>query len=67
LQTLDGAFHFLSKSDIDELQPNPQPLMPSDYGSKLAPQEVNDIVSYLMSVGNANGPAVPAKVDDLEQ
>jgi len=49
LQTLDGAFHFLSKSDLDRLEPSSQPLMPSDYGSTLSPTELDDVASYLIS------------------
>jgi len=53
LQTLDGAFHLLSKSDLANLEVSAQPLMPSDYGTKLSPTEVNDIVSYLMHAAKA--------------
>ena len=31
LQTLDGTFHFVIKSDLEGLEYNSQPLMPSDY------------------------------------
>jgi cytochrome c oxidase cbb3-type subunit III len=67
LQTLDGAFHFLSKSDIGNIEPDSRLLMPSDYGSKLQPAELNDIVSYLMSVAGSNGSAPPKKMDDWEE
>ena len=53
LQTPDGAFLFLSKSDIAGVEFNSQALMPSDYASTLSPAELNDIVSYLMSVAGA--------------
>src|SRR5208282_3657364 len=32
LQTLDGRFHFLSKSEIDTMELDSHSLMPSDYG-----------------------------------
>ena len=48
LQTLDGAFHFFQKSDLERTEYSSQPLMPSDYGSTLSAGELNDIVSYLM-------------------
>jgi cytochrome c oxidase cbb3-type subunit III len=53
LQTLDGTFHFVAKSDLEGLEYSSQTLMPSDYRSTLSPNELNDIVSYLMSVANA--------------
>jgi cytochrome c oxidase cbb3-type subunit 3 len=53
LQTLDGIFHFLLKSEVEELEYSSQPLMPSDFGSTLSPNELNDVVSYLMSRAGA--------------
>ena len=57
LQALDGTFHFIAKSDLEELIVTQQPLMPSDYGSTLSPTELSDLVSYLMRV--ANGSTAP--------
>lgn len=54
LQTLDGAFHFLVKSDLEGLEYSSQPLMPSNFGATLSPEELNDVVSYLMSVASAS-------------
>jgi cytochrome c oxidase cbb3-type subunit III len=50
LQSLDGTFHFITKSDIDKLEYEPQALMPSDYSSALSASELDDVVSYLMKV-----------------
>jgi hypothetical protein len=61
LQTLDGTFHLLSKSGLETLEYNSQTLMPTDYASTPSPNELNDVVSYLMSVANASGPGSPAK------
>lgn len=66
LQTLDGTFHLLSKSDLETLEYNSQTLMPTDYASTLSPNELNDVVSYLMSVANAGDPETPAKADEEE-
>ena len=55
LQTLDGAFHFLAKSDLEGFEYSSQPLMPSDYGATLSASELNDLVSYLMRVAGADG------------
>lgn len=54
LQALDGIFHFLAKSEIAELEYSAQPLMPSDYGSTLSPDELNDVVSFLMRAASTN-------------
>ena len=67
LQSLDGIFYFLSKSDIEKMQSDPQSLMPSDYGSRLNPHELNDLISCLMKVAGSSGSATPAKVEEWEQ
>jgi cytochrome c oxidase cbb3-type subunit 3 len=54
LQTLDGIFHFLVKSELEELEYSSQSLMPSNFGSTLSPDELNDVVSYLMSLADAS-------------
>lgn len=54
LQALDGSFHFLGKSELEGLEYSSQPLMPTDFGSTLRPDELNDVVSYLMSLAGAN-------------
>ncbi len=66
LQTLDGKFLFLSKADIDKQDYDSQPLMPSDYGSKLSPNELNDLISYLMGVAGAS-PDAHSKKDDWDE
>jgi cytochrome c oxidase cbb3-type subunit III len=67
LQTLDGTFYFVAKSDLEGLEYDPQTLMPSDYGSTLNPEELNDLVSYLMRVANASRSATPKKADEWEE
>ena len=66
LQTLDGTFYSVIKSDLEGLQYNSQSLMPADYGSILSPDELNDLVSYLMKVANVNpgGSVVPSEFED---
>lgn len=48
LQTSDGKFHFLDKSEIQSLTYTGQSPMPSDYVTTLSPAELNDLVSYLI-------------------
>ena len=50
LQTLDGAFHLLQKNTVKSVKEQSASLMPSDYGSKLTRQEMDDLIHYLVSV-----------------
>jgi putative heme-binding domain-containing protein len=67
LQTLDGTFVSLTKSDLEGLEYSAQTLMPPDYSSTLSPDELHDVVSYLMKVANASGSSAPKKVDEWEE
>ena len=59
LQMLDGTFYFVDKSELAGLEFGSQLLMPSDYGSTLSSEALNDVVSYLMRVANVkSGEAV---------
>jgi putative heme-binding domain-containing protein len=55
LQSLDGVFHLMQKSEIVELKAADQPLMPADYGKTLSPAELDDLVGYLMTVARERG------------
>jgi cytochrome c oxidase cbb3-type subunit 3 len=50
LQTTDGAFHLLAKSELKSIEYQPHSLMPGDYASRLSHQELGDLVSYLISI-----------------
>ena len=65
LQALDGTFFFVTKSDIENLQYASRALMPSDYGSTLSPEDLNDVISYLMREAHVTAQAVTA-TEDLE-
>lgn len=58
LQSLDGVFHLIQKSEVVELKSADQLLMPDDYGKVLSPSELDDLVGYLMTVARANPGAV---------
>jgi len=47
LQGADGAFHLLMKSDIASVERTGRSLMPDDYGTRLMPAELDDLVSYM--------------------
>ena len=52
LQTEDGQFHMLPKSGIALIRRTGHSLMPHDYGTRLSRQEIQDLVSFLMTSGN---------------
>jgi len=54
LQTTDGAFHLLSKSEIRAMTYLGRSPMPSDYSSTLSVAELNDLVSYLLVVSRSD-------------
>jgi cytochrome c oxidase cbb3-type subunit III len=66
LQSLDGTFYFLSKSEIDNMQTDSQSLMPSDYGTRLSTHELNDVVSYLIRAAGDTDLAARKKSDEFE-
>ncbi len=65
LQTLDGTFYFVDKSDLEGLDSS-QALMPSDYASTLSSGELNDVVSYLMKVANVKLGQTVAQTEGFE-
>jgi cytochrome c oxidase cbb3-type subunit III len=65
-ETLDGTFYFLDKSDLKGLD-LAQTLMPSDYGSTLSSDELNDVISYLMRVAGVSRSTTLPKVEEWEE
>jgi len=59
LQTPDGVFHLLNKSDIRSLSYKGTSAMPSDYGAILSPEELNDLVSYLLRTSRSENARMP--------
>jgi cytochrome c oxidase cbb3-type subunit 3 len=49
LQTLDGAFLLFQKSALAGFSRSPDSLMPANYGATLNRDELNDLISFLMS------------------
>jgi cytochrome c oxidase cbb3-type subunit 3 len=56
LQSLDGTFHLVQRSDVSAVKPSPQPLAHADYGKTLAPGQLDDLVSYLMHIAEKEPP-----------
>jgi cytochrome c oxidase cbb3-type subunit III len=59
LLTINGGFHFLQKSDLQNVEHPTQSLMPTNYPQRLSPVELNDLVSYLMNAAPGPAPASP--------
>jgi cytochrome c oxidase cbb3-type subunit 3 len=48
VQSLDGAFHLIQKSEVSEVKAAAKPLMPDDYDKTLSPAALDDLVGFLM-------------------
>jgi gluconolactonase len=57
LQTLDGNFHLLLKPELAAFSRDRRSLMPSDYAVRLSARDLDDLVSFLASLGA--GPVDP--------
>jgi putative heme-binding domain-containing protein len=60
LQTMDGVFHYFAKSELQNIEHQPRSLMPADYESTLSRQQLDDLVSFLMTLGHTNDQRKPA-------
>lgn len=54
VQSVDGVFHLLDKSDLSDVTFEHVPLMPEDYRLQLSQSALEEIVAYLASAVNAN-------------
>ena len=61
IQALDGGFVLLHKSELANISFSPGTLMPRDYATTLTPQEIDDLVSYLMSLRARVDPSASRK------
>jgi putative heme-binding domain-containing protein len=64
LQSEDGAFHFLSKANLKTIERGQDSIMPSDYSSRLSAAQLNDIVSYLLSLRSTSAAPIAHHGDD---
>jgi cytochrome c oxidase cbb3-type subunit 3 len=62
LQSFDGAFHLLTKAEISRLVRDESSMMPADYGTTLDSNQLNDLISFLITVAQRGKPT-EAKVD----
>jgi putative heme-binding domain-containing protein len=66
-QTTDGSFHFFQKSELRNVERRDSSLMPTDYRDRLSSTELDDLVSFLVSVNpdaNKGGPSHKKKEED---
>ena len=61
LQSGDGALHFLLKSQLASFEYQTLSPMPADYGTKLSPKELDDLVSYLHSLRSSEDTGIGAE------
>jgi len=48
LQSADGRYHFLTRSDVADVHYTEHSLMPRDYATRLSAKELDDLVSFLI-------------------
>jgi cytochrome c oxidase cbb3-type subunit III len=66
-QTKDGSFHFFQKSELRTLERRDSSLMPTDYRDRLSSSELDDLVSFMVSVtpdASKAGPSHKKKEED---
>jgi cytochrome c oxidase cbb3-type subunit III len=57
VQTEDGRFHLLARSDVADVRYTGRSLMPRDYATRLSSKELNDLVSFLIVESREPRPA----------
>jgi cytochrome c oxidase cbb3-type subunit III len=69
LQTIDGAFQLFQKSEFASFSRQPDSLMPANYATTLTRNELDDLVSFLMSAAREmkTEPATSRKSEDEEE
>lgn len=67
VQTKDGSFHFLKKSELRTFEHLPGSLMPANYGELLNDSELNDLVSYLMATSPTTKPLPSRHKEDDDE
>lgn len=67
LQSVDGVFHLLAKSDLQNIEYQPKSLMPADYGSVLSRPEMDDMVSFLLTSARAAKQAQSSQTESRQE
>ncbi len=67
LQNRDGSFQFFEKSDLLSIERPSRSIMPTDYRQRLSPDDLNDLLNYLVNGGMSQGSSrTPPDHDDEE-
>ena len=53
-----GNLHLFEKADLKSLKREQRSLMPANFGTRLAPGEINNVLAYLKSLDGTGAPAV---------
>jgi putative heme-binding domain-containing protein len=61
LQSLDGTFHLVQKSEVSAVRPSDQQVMHADYGKSLTPGQLDDLASYLIHIAEKAPPKDSSK------
>ncbi len=68
LQDFTGEFHLFERSQLESIEYLSTPLMPTDYGTRLSPKELDDLVSFIAAASNAkqdsNAPAAKKREEE---
>jgi cytochrome c oxidase cbb3-type subunit III len=64
LQSTDGGFHLFLKSDLERIDRDPKSVMPADYASRLTQEQLDNLVSYMVSVAQTAKPRNRASNQD---
>jgi cytochrome c oxidase cbb3-type subunit III len=67
LQSTDGSFHLFDRKEIERVEIQKQSLMPADYGTRLSPAELNDVVSFLMAASRARDAKKAGQRSEFEE
>jgi cytochrome c oxidase cbb3-type subunit 3 len=61
LQAPDGTFHLFAKAKLRSIEYQARSLMPADYGTRLSRQELDDLVSYVMTIARTDSKQTAGK------
>ncbi len=62
-QSKDGNFHFFQRSQLAKFDRLETSLMPTNYSERLTPRDIDDLVSFLISVCPDAGKKIPSQKD----
>jgi len=66
LQSPEGSFQFLTRSEVEKIEPAPELAMPTDYASRLNAAEINDLVAYLAQIADSSKSKETRKRKDFD-